>query len=106
MKNIILAISIIIGLSGCGSEPIEYKKYESSTLSSLKINISTFVYDKKIIIKNIAIDEIFMEIEGKCLYNRKGDQIKVTCMLGEDKFTEYDIVLTNNMAVSVVTKIE
>ena len=34
------------------------------------------------------------------------DADKLIESVKEDKFTEYDIVLTNNMAVSVVTKIE
>lgn len=105
--KIILLVLLSLFIIGCEGDRTTYYKYNSKTLED-HTRVKDYWYNnyREIIIRNETTGEIFLEVKGKCGYERRGDVVTVTCATSETEFKEYIATLVPNMTVLVITDLK
>lgn len=89
-----IAVIAIVGLVGCKSEA-EVSSYNISEAAD------NFEIDRRIVFFNGITDTYLMTIEGKCSIEDEGNQLEVTCKVGDDKFKKHFLGLSDNVSYFV-----
>ena len=87
------AISIL-ALAGCSSQA----DVASENLSTAADN---FEVQRRIVFFNGITDTYLMTIEGRCSIADEGNQLEVTCKVGDDKFKKQFLGLSDNVSYFV-----
>jgi hypothetical protein len=87
------AISILV-LAGCSSQA----DVASENLSTAADN---FEVQRRIVFFNGITDTYLMTIEGRCSIADEGNQLEVTCKVGDDKFKKQFLGLSDNVSYFV-----
>ena len=105
--KIILLVLLSFFIIGCEDDRTEYIKYNKPNLKD-HTRVKDYWYNnyREIIIRNETTGEIFLEVKGKCGYERRGDVVTVTCATTETEFKEYIATLVPNMSVLVITDLK
>lgn len=77
-------------LAGCSSASDVASKNISAAADNFEI-------ERRIIFVNGITDKYLLTIEGKCSINDQGNQLEVTCKLGEDKYFKHFLGLSDNV---------
>ena len=97
MKKIAIALVSIITLltfAGCASKA----DVASENLSTAADN---FEVQRRIVFFNGITDTYLMTIEGRCSITDEGNQLEVTCKVGDDKFKKQFLGLSDNVSYFV-----
>lgn len=97
MKKIAIALVSIITLltfAGCASKA----DVASENLSTAADN---FEIQRRIVFFNGITDTYLMTIEGRCSITDEGNQLEVTCKVGDDKFKKQFLGLSDNVSYFV-----
>ncbi len=91
----IIFIGIItIILTGCTSE--------ASTVShNLSKSADNFEVQRRIVFFNGITDTYLLNIEGLCSIEDQGDQLEVTCKVGEEQYKKHFLGLSDNVSYFV-----
>ena len=91
MKKLALALSIVaaFGLVGCRDAQVA-----SHNLSRAA---DQFELDRRIVFYNGITGDYILTIEGRCSVSTVGEQLAVTCKLGEDEYTKHFLGLSDNV---------
>lgn len=88
-----LAVSALV-LTGCPSQA----DVASENVSTAADN---FEVQRRIVFFNGITDTYLMTIEGKCSIADEGNQLEVTCKVGDDKFKKQFLGLSDNVSYFV-----
>lgn len=97
MKKLILAsllsVLTITGLVGCT---------EAETVShNLSKSADSFEVNRRVVFLNGITDKYLLTIEGKCSITDEGNQLEVTCKVGEDTYKKHFLGLSDNVSYFV-----
>lgn len=86
-----MAIGASAALSGCSDD---------ATVASRNISkaADNFEVDRRIVMFNGITDSYLLVIEGRCSIDDDGNQLEVTCKLGEDAFKKHFLGLSDNVS--------
>lgn len=96
MKKCIVCVVLVLGLlaTGCGDKA----EVASKNLSKAADN---FEVDRRIVMFNGITDKYLLVIEGFCSINDDGNQLEVTCKLGDDAYKKSFLGLSDNVSYFV-----
>ena len=92
----LLAVTAIMGLTGCDTDADVASKNISQDSDNFKVN-------RRIVFFNGITDKYLMTIEGKCSIKKDGNdkQLEVTCKVGEDQYKKHFLGLSDNVTYFV-----
>lgn len=100
MKKKILAGLLIVGmgllLTGCPHD--DDADVASKNLSTAADNFEIL---RRVVFFNGITDTYLLSIEGFCSINDQGNQLEVTCKLGDDQFKKHFLGLSDNVSYFV-----
>lgn len=82
------------GLVGCSSDADVVSNNISTAADQFEIN-------RRIVFYNGITDKYMLTIEGRCNINHDGDQLEVTCKLGDNQFKKHFLGLSDNVTYLV-----
>lgn len=100
MRKIIAGLVALVAmftLSGCVEGPDD-ADVVSENISKAADN---FEVVRRIVMFNGITDEYLLVVEGKCNIEDEGNQLEVTCKLGEDQFKKHFLGLSDNVSYFV-----
>lgn len=77
-------------LAGCSSAA-------DTTSKNLSAAADNFEISRSIVFINAITDKDLLTIEGRCSINDNGNQLEVTCKVGEDAYTKDFLGLSDNV---------
>lgn len=83
-----------VAVTGCSSKADK----ASENLSTAAEN---FEVQRRVVFVNGITDTYLMTIEGKCSIEDEGNQLEVTCKVGDDKFKKHFLGLSDNVSYFV-----
>lgn len=92
----LLAVTAIMGLTGCDTDADVASKNISQDSDNFKVN-------RRIVFFNGITDKYLMTIEGKCSIKKDGNdkQLEVTCKVGDDQYKKHFLGLSDNVTYFV-----
>ena len=98
MKKLILtglmAIMAVTGLVGCTSE--------ADTVSeNLSKSADSFEVQRRVVFVNGITDKYLLSVEGLCSITDEGEQLEVTCKVGEGQYKKHFLGLSDNVTYFV-----
>jgi hypothetical protein len=98
MKKLILtglvAIMAVVGLAGCSDE--------ADTVShNLSKSADNFEVQRRVVFVNGITDKYLLSVEGLCSITDEGDQLEVTCKVGEGQYKKHFLGLSDNVTYFV-----
>lgn len=101
MKKIIAILASLaftgVFLTGC-SAGADDADIVSENISKAADN---FEVSRRVVMLNGITDEYLLTIEGRCNIDDDGNQLEVTCKLGEDQFKKHFLGLSDNVTYFV-----
>ena len=99
MKKIILAIAIILCMTGCTDRDATIASYNVSK------EADQFRVKRRITFINLRSDEYLFSIVGTCsIDNNTSDELEVICKVGEDKYQKHFLYLGTGKEVTYVVE--
>jgi hypothetical protein len=91
---LVLGIASIISLVGCTTE--------ANTVShNLSKSADSFQVERRVIFFNGITDKYLLTIEGLCSITDEGNQLEVTCKVGESAYKKHFLGLSDNVTYFV-----
>ena len=96
IASTLLAVTAIMGLTGCDTDADVASKNISQDSDNFKVN-------RRIVFFNGITDKYLMTIEGKCSIKKDGNdkQLEVTCKVGDDQYKKHFLGLSDNVTYFV-----
>lgn len=94
LTTIAAAALLVGGLSACSDDADVVSENISKDADNFKIT-------RRVIFVNGITDEYLLTIEGRCNIDDDGEQLEVTCKLGDDEFKKHFLGLSDNMTYFV-----
>lgn len=93
-KSTLVGATAFVALTSCSSQ---------ATVASDNLSKAAdqFEIDRRIVFVNGITDTYLMTIEGKCSIEDEGNQLEVTCKVGDDKFKKHFLGLSDNVSYFV-----
>ena len=95
IKRIAIALAgllTVLGLSACGADDADVVS------ENLSKGADNFEIERRIVVFNGITDEYLMVVQGRCSIDDDGNQLEVTCKLGEDKYIKNFAGLSDNVS--------
>lgn len=89
---ILVAVMIAFGLTACD---IDDAQVASQNLSKSADN---FEIERRVVFFNGITDKYLLSIEGLCSITDQGNQLEVTCKVGEDEYKKHFLGLSDNVS--------
>lgn len=86
------AVMIAFGLTACD---IDDAQVASQNLSKSADN---FEIERRVVFFNGITDKYLLSIEGLCSITDQGNQLEVTCKVGEDEYKKHFLGLSDNVS--------
>ncbi len=96
LKSILASMAVILALlgAGCASEA-------SVASENLSTAADQFEIERRIIFFNGITDTYLLTIEGRCSITDEGNQLEVTCIVGDGKYKKHFLGLSDNVTYFV-----
>lgn len=96
LTTVALTFVLIFGLTGCFGD--DDADVVSENLSKAADN---FEVDRRVVMFNGITDEYLLVIEGACSIEDQGNQLEVTCKVGEKDYKKHFLGLSDNVSYFV-----
>lgn len=97
-KKVVATVAIgivgVMGLASCSSEA----QMASENLSK---GADQFEIDRRVVFLNGITDKYLLSIEGRCSIEDEGNQLEVTCKVGENSYKKHFLGLSDNVSYFV-----
>lgn len=97
-KKVVATVAIgivgVMGLAACSSEA----QMASENLSK---GADQFEIDRRVVFLNGITDKYLLSIEGRCSIEDEGNQLEVTCKVGENSYKKHFLGLSDNVSYFV-----
>lgn len=87
---VLMSLAAGLILAGCSSAA-------DTTSKNLSAAADNFEISRSIVFINAITDKNLLTIEGRCSINDNGNQLEVTCKVGEDAYTKDFLGLSDNV---------
>lgn len=98
MKKILLGLLALLLASGALTACSDDADVVSENISK---DADNFKVVRRVIFVNGITDEYLLTIEGRCNIDDDGNQLEVTCKLGDDEYKKHFLGLSDNMTYFV-----
>lgn len=85
------ACALAFGVAGCSTDA----KVVSENLSK---DAEQFKIERRVVFFNGITDQYLLSIEGKCSTENEGNQLTVTCKVGDGKYKKHFLGLSDNVS--------
>lgn len=85
---------LIVGLASCSSDADVASQNLSMAAEQFEIN-------RRVVFFNGITDTYLLSIEGRCSIEDDGNQLEVTCKVGDDQFKKHFLGLSDNVSYFV-----
>lgn len=93
MKRL-LAIVLLVLVAACSSDA-------DVASSNLSMAAEQFEINRRVVFFNGITDTYLLSIEGRCSIEDDGNQLEVTCKVGDDQFKKHFLGLSDNVSYFV-----
>lgn len=95
MKFLIAIVLVVILLTGCMSTEADTVSY------NLSKSADSFEVQRRVVFLNGITDKYLLTIEGLCSIDDQGNQLEVTCKVGQDSYKKHFLGLSDNVSYFV-----
>lgn len=93
-KSILVLFLIAFVLGACSSDA-------DVASSNLSMAAEQFEINRRVVFFNGITDSYLLSIEGRCSIEDDGNQLEVTCKVGDDEFKKHFLGLSDNVSYFV-----
>lgn len=93
--SVIAVLLLAFGLGACEADDADVV---SENLSKAADN---FEVSRRVVMFNGITDEYLLVVEGRCSIEDEGNQLEVTCKLGDDEYKKHFLGLSDNVSYFV-----
>lgn len=90
----LLAWVAVLGLAGCDTDA-------TVVSANLAKESEQFKIERRVVFLNGITDTYLLSIEGRCSVEDEGNQLEVTCKVGEDAYKKHLLGLSDNVTYFV-----
>ena len=90
IASILVAMFMILPLAACSDDSTVVSENLSRDADNFKVN-------RRVIFFNGITDSYLLEIEGYCSIVDEGNQLEVTCKVGDDSYKKHFLGLSDNV---------
>ena len=96
MKKLLLVSGILLSslLAACTTEA-------DVVSENLSKSADSFSVERRVVFVNGITDKYLLSIEGKCAISDDGNQLEVTCKVGEEEYKKHFLGLSDNVTYFV-----
>lgn len=93
-KSILVLFLTVLMLGACSSDA-------DVASSNLSMAAEQFEINRRVVFFNGITDSYLLSIEGRCSIEDDGNQLEVTCKVGDDEFKKHFLGLSDNVSYFV-----
>lgn len=92
--GLLVATAAMIGLAACTTDATRASQNLSKAAEQFEV-------ERRVVFFNGITDQYLLSIEGLCSIEEDGDQLEVTCKVGEDAYKKHFLGLSDNVSYFV-----